>query len=256
MKWMFQVAASRLSPLSMLAPMIMGFAARTASAESAPLLEESATPVAGAASAEEPGSTAEDEDEVEAASGYAVANGAASDIRCGDRRQWIAEPREWMDRGNGWCSVEVHVSNTGGTGDAKVVISTKDGSRRATLHDRASADLPANGGESTPFQFVFPCPPSPGEAFCLTYDTADARDFSYDYLELGANAMPLPKSDEPERAASEGERAPKARTAVADGRPTTEQISRALLQSTALAREITPAAPEPPPLGRLRKRPE
>jgi hypothetical protein len=252
MKPTFQAAASRLFLLTMPALMITGTAVRSALAESAPLSEEASTPIVGAAPADEPGGRTEDEDD--AASVYAVANGAASDIRCGDRRQWIAEPREWMDRGDGWCSVEVHVSNAGGTGDAKVVISARDRSRRAALRDRASADLPANGGESTPFQFVFPCPPSPAEAFCLTYDAADARGFSYDYLELGANATPLPKSGGSEDAASEGGPAPNARTAVAGGWATTEEISRALLQSTASARDIVPAAPEPRPLGRLRRR--
>src|SRR5690606_19139280 len=53
----------------------------------------------------------------------------------------------------------------------------------------ASVTLPANGGRTSPLQFIFPCPTRQADRLCLNYEaTTDAGELSYDYQQLGVDA--------------------------------------------------------------------
>jgi hypothetical protein len=111
---------------------------------------------------------------------------------CGDRSEWTAKPREWMSGDEAWCAIEVGFRYAGSSGDIKVAVK-KQVSARAALANLASVDLPANGGETSAFQFIFPCAAERAAEMCLVYETAaDALELSYDYLELGADTNTAP----------------------------------------------------------------
>jgi hypothetical protein len=113
-------------------------------------------------------------------------------VECRDASEWMAARRDWMSRGVAWCSVGIEFRYEGSGGDIKMVVSREASARAAPAH-HASADLPANGGETSPFHFIFPCPPAGAERLCLSYEpVADAGELSYDFIELGVDASPGP----------------------------------------------------------------
>lgn len=97
-----------------------------------------------------------------------------------------------MTRDDQWCSVGVSYRYGGAAGDLKVVV-RKTRSATANLRDVASVDLPGNGGRTSPFTFIFPCPSAPARGLCMSYEPAThVGELSYDTLDLGVDARPPP----------------------------------------------------------------
>jgi hypothetical protein len=223
------------------------------------------------------------------------AGGRESGRECRDVPEWAAQRRYWMrTAGVAWCSVEVSFRYDGGAGEVKMVVSKESASGRAAiLH--ASAHMPGNGGEQSPFQFIFPCP-APGVArLCLGYAaTAAAGELHLDSWQLGVDAGSAPAGQfvhallSPEESSRDGHDEPldgAASPAAARGtRPgpgsAVEATSAASIPggarphpvvvierlekfespidvewSLGLAAKATPAKPMPPPLGKPRRRP-
>jgi hypothetical protein len=188
-----------------------------------------------------------------------------SPARCGRTPEWEATHRDWMIRDDQWCSVGVSFRYPGAGGDIKVVV-RKTRSATAGLHDVASVDLPGNGGRTSPFTFIFPCPPAPARGLCMSYEPAThVGELSYDTLDLGVDARPPPPRSQSLASTA---------TAPADTQPTenaghdgTRSGARALTpvayvdppQPVRLSVDLRPAV-EPPhvdavPLAELRRRP-
>jgi hypothetical protein len=187
--------------------------------------------------------------------------GAASDADCRGVRDWEAAQREWMRRSSEWCSVEVGFRYRGAGGDVKMVVSKKSASSRSGRALHASVDLPANGGETSPMQFIFPCPTQRAERLCLNYEsTTDAGELSYDYQQLGVDSgagvehlleqMERPgvesAGDHPLRRTSQ---IVSARYLAADSEPDLRSHVASIAEL-----EFAAPAPAPAPLGKLRKR--
>jgi hypothetical protein len=186
----------------------------------------------------------------------AASPGDASHPDCRTVRDWEATEREWMRRSSEWCSVEVGFRYRGAGGDVKMVVSREGTSSRLGRVLHASVDLPSNGGETSPMQFIFPCPPRPAARLCLNYEsTADAGELSYDYQQLGVDAgagvEDLLKQLEAESAGGDSLRRNaqivNALYSVADFQPD-------LQAHLASITELEFAAPTPAPLRKLRKR--
>src|SRR5690606_9929288 len=183
--------------------------------------------------------------------------GAASAPDCSGIRDWEAMQREWMRRSSEWCSVEVGFRYQGAGGDVKMVVTREGASPRSGRVLHASVDLPANGGQTSPLQFIFPCSTRQASRLCLNYEsTTDAGALSYDYQQLGVDAgagvEDLLEELEAEVAENEGRRltaqAMSTAYSAADFRPDVSP------HVTSIA-EIEFTAPTPAPLGKLRKRP-
>lgn len=127
-------------------------------------------------------------------------DGAVSDAGCEDAREWEATQRAWMSRDDAWCSVGIRFKYAGSRGDIKIVVRKQNASAGAARRLHVSADLPANGGETSPFQFIFPCPAAAADRLCLSYEsTSSARELSYDFLELGADGNSHPEDSPPQK---------------------------------------------------------
>ena len=183
--------------------------------------------------------------------------GAASDPDCRGVRDWEAMEREWMSRSGEWCSVEVGFRYQGAGGDVKMVVTKESTSSRSGRVLHASVDLPANGGETSPMQFIFPCPTRQANRLCLNYEaTTDAGELSYDYQQLGVDAgagvedflslieAELASGDPANRKSEIVSTAYSAADFKPDLRPGMESIAH-----------IELAQPSAAPLGKLRKRP-
>jgi hypothetical protein len=182
-------------------------------------------------------------------------------VECRDVPEWTAARREWMTRNPAWCSVGIDFRYEGSGGDIKMVVSKEASARAAPTH-YASTDLPANGGETSPFHFIFPCPTTGAERLCLSYEPdADAGELSYDFIELGVDAAPVPVApfepyvrQDPEEEAA----APRERTSIVPRRPYVSYAADgyepvAVAQLT-YARDVELTSPAPAPISGLRKR--
>lgn len=186
----------------------------------------------------------------------APAPGAASEPDCSGTRAWQATEREWMTTSSDWCSVEVGFRYRGAGGDVKMVVTKEGASSRSGRVLHASVDLPANGGETSPMQFIFPCPTRQASRLCLNYEaTTDAGELSYDYQQLGVDAG-AGVDDLLDRLEAELASAGRVsgeseivgtRYLPADFRPQLEPHVEPIAN-------IDFAAPSPAPLGKLRKR--
>lgn len=158
--------------------------------------------------------TAQAEGAVPATDGSELAGDAAWDpdaggesmaVRCAETGDWMAARREWMRRPDAWCAVEVRFRYAGSSGDIKVAVKREDGSARSALLGHASVDLPANGGDRSAFEFVFPCAAARADRLCLLYEsTADAEELRFDFVEIGADAQGAPASATPSEPALVG----------------------------------------------------
>lgn len=182
--------------------------------------------------------------------------GAASSPDCRGIRDWEATQREWMRRSSEWCSVEVGFRYRGAGGDVKMVVTKEGASSRSGRVLHASVDLPANAGQTSPMQFIFPCPTRQANRLCLNYEsTTDAGELSYDYQQLGVDAgegvEDLLQQLEVELASDDplGRKSEivSARYSVADFQPDLQRHVESIA-------DIEFAAPSPAPLGKLRKR--
>ena len=187
--------------------------------------------------------------------------GAASNVDCRGVRDWEAMQREWMSRSSDWCSVEVGFRYRGAGGDVKMVVSKKSASSRSGRAFHASVDLPANGGETSPMQFIFPCPAQRAERLCLNYEaTTDAGELSYDYQQLGVDAGAgaerlLEQMEQPEAEAAGNDslrRTPQIVSASYSAADLQPNLQAHVASITEL--ELAAPAPAPAPMGKLRKR--
>ncbi|MBN1238917.1 MAG: hypothetical protein JXB36_10470 [Gammaproteobacteria bacterium] len=138
-------------------------------------------------------------------------------------------------------------------------MSKKSASSRSGRAFHASVDLPGNGGETSPMQFIFPCPSQRAERLCLNYEsTTDAGELSYDYQQLGVDAgaerlLERMKQAEGESAGDNPLRRTSqivsARYPAADSQPDL----RSHVASIARLEFAAPVA-APAPMGKLRKR--
>lgn len=189
----------------------------------------------------------------------AASAGAASPPDCRGVGDWEATEREWMRRSSEWCSVEVGFRYRGAGGDVKLVVSKESAASRASRTHHASVDLPANGGETSPMQFIFPCPTQRARSLCLNYEsTTGAGELSYDYQQLGVDAGAgvedfLQQLEQLEvESLGESSHGRNSQTVSARYPVTDFQPDLRLHTATFAGPEL--AAPSPAPLGKLRKR--
>lgn len=186
----------------------------------------------------------------------APTSGAASEPDCSGTQDWEATQREWMRSSSEWCSVEVGFRYRGAGGDVKMVVTKEGASSQSGRVLHASVDLPTNGGQTSPMQFIFPCPTRQASRLCLNYEsTTDAGELSYDYQQLGVDAG-AGVEDRLEQLEVElaGDDLPARKSEIVSARYSVTDFQPNLQPHLESIRDIEFAAPSPAPLGKLRKR--